>query len=87
MIHTFKGFSVVKKAELLECFYPDVFWNSLVFFCDPVDVGNLTSVSSAFSKFSFYIRNFSVYILLKPSLKNYENNFASMLNECNCAVI
>ena len=57
------------------------------FFCDPVDVGNLTSVSSAFSKFSFYIRNFSVYILLKPSLKNYENNFASMLNECNCAVI
>ena len=57
------------------------------FFCDPVDVGNLTSVSSAFSKSSFYIWNFSVYILLKPSLKNYENNFASMLNECNFTVI
>ena len=57
------------------------------FSCDPVDVGNLTSVSSAFSKSSFYIWNFSVYILLKPSLKNYENNFASMLNERNFTVI
>ena len=81
VVHTVRGFGIVNKAEL------DVFLELPCFFCEPVDVGNLTSGSSAFSKSSFYIWNFSVYILLKPSLKNFENNLASMLNECNCTVI
>ena len=63
------------------------FWSSRPFFNDPTNVGNLISDSCVFSKSSFYIWNFWVYILLKPSLKNYENNFASMLNECNFTVI
>ena len=62
-------------------------WKSLGFFYDPVDVGNLISGSSAFSKSSFYILKFSVHLLLKPSLKDFEHYFASMWNECNCAVV
>ena len=56
------------------------------FFYDTVDVGNLISGSSAFSKSSLYIWKFLVHILLKPSLKHLENNLAGMGNECNCAV-
>ena len=52
-----------------------------------MDVGNLISGSSPFSKSSLYIWNFSVHILLEPSLKDFEHNFASMWNECNCAVV
>ena len=52
-----------------------------------MDVGNLISGSSAFSKFSLYIWKFSVHILLKPSLKNLEHYFASMWDEYNCAVV
>ena len=48
------------------------------FFYDPADVGNLISVSSAFSKSSFYIWKFSVHVLLKPSLKNFEHYLASL---------
>ena len=80
MIHTVKGFSIVNEAEV------DVF---LEFFCDfngPVDVGNLISGSSAFSKSSLNLWKFSVHILLKPSLKNFEHCFASVWDECNCEV-
>ena len=51
-----------------------------------MDVDNLISGSSAFSKSSLYIWKFSVDVLLKPSLKNFEHYFASMRNECNCVV-
>ena len=70
MIHTVKGFGIVNKA--------DVFLELSCFFYDPVDVGNLISDSSAFSKSSLNIWNFSVYILLKTSLENFEYYFASM---------
>ena len=70
MIHTVKGFGVVNEA--------DVFLKFSRFFCDPTDVGNLISGSSAFSKSSLYIRKFLVHVLLKPSLKDIEHNLASM---------
>ena len=54
------------------------FWNSLAFFHDPADVGNLISGSSAFSKTSLNIWKFTVHILLKPSLENFEHDFTSM---------
>ena len=63
------------------------FWNSLAFFHDPEDVGNLISGSSAFSKTSLNIREFMVHILLKPGLENFEHDFTSMWDECNCAVV
>ena len=59
----------------------------LCFLSDPRNVGNLISSSSAFSISSLYIWKFSVHILLKPSLKNFEHYFASMWNECSCAVV
>ena len=59
MIYTVKGFSIVNKAEV------DVFMGLSCFFDDPVDVGNLISGSSAFSKSSLYIWKFSVHILLE----------------------
>ena len=62
------------------------FWNSR-FFHDPVDVGNLVSGSSAFSKSSLDIWKFTVHVLLKPSLENFEHYFANMWDEYNCAVI
>ena len=62
------------------------FWNFLAF-CDPGDVGSLISGSSAFSKSSLCIWKFSVHILLKPSLKDFEHYLASMWNECNFEVI
>ena len=71
MIHTAKGFSVVNDAEV------DVSLEFLCFFYDPVDVGNLISGSSAFYKFSLYIRKSTVQILLKPSFKNFEHYLAS----------
>jgi len=75
VIHTIKGFSVVNKAEV------DVFLEFPCFFYDPM-VSNLISGSSAFSKSSLNILKFSVHILLKPSLENFEHYFASMWNEC-----
>ena len=80
VIHTVKGFSVVNEAEV------DVFQEFSFFFYDPVDVGNLISGSSAFSKSSLYIWKFSVHMLLTPSLKDFEHYFASMWNKCSCAV-
>ena len=63
------------------------FWNSLAFFNDPVDVGNLISGSSAFSKTSLNIWKFTVHVLLKPGLENFQYYFASVWDECNCAVV
>ena len=81
MIHTVKGFDIINKAEL------DVFLELSSFFDDPVDVGNLISGSSAFSKTSFNIWKFTVQMLLNPGLENFEHHFISMRNECNCAVV
>ena len=66
MIHTVKGFSIVNEAEV------DIFLELSCFFYDPVDVDNLTSGSSAYSKSSLDIWNFSVHILLKSSLENFK---------------
>ena len=62
------------------------FWNSH-FFDYPVDVGNLISSSSAFSKSSLNIWKFTVHVLLKPGLENFKHHFTSMWDECNCAVV
>ena len=64
--HTVKGFGVVNKAEV------DVFLEFSCFFYDPADVGNLISGSSTFSKTSLNSWNFTVHVLLKPGLKNFE---------------
>ena len=72
MIHIVKGFGIVNKAE------EDAFLELSCFLDDPADIGNLISVSSAFSKSSLYIWKFLVYVLLKPSLKDFEHCLASM---------
>ena len=72
VIHIVKGFSVVNEAEV------DVFLELSCFFDDPRDVGNLFSGSSAFSKSSLNIWKFTVHILLKPGVENFEHYFASM---------
>ena len=72
MIHKVKGFSVVNEAEI------DVFLELSCFFDDPADVGNLVSGSSAFSKSSLNMWKFTVHLLLKPGLENFEYYFASM---------
>ena len=72
LIHTVKGFGVVNKAKV------DVFLELSHFFNDPMDVGNLISGSSAFSKSSLNIWKLMVHILLKPGLENFEHYFASM---------
>ena len=65
VIHTVKGFGIVNKAEI------DVFLELSCFFNDPVDVGNLVSGFSAFSKTSLNIWKFTVHVLLKPGLENF----------------
>ena len=72
VIHTVKGFGVVNKGEV------HLFMKLSCFFDEPTDVGNLISGSSAFSKCSLSIWKFSVHILLKPSLENFEHYFAIM---------
>ena len=57
------------------------------FFDDPADVGNLISGTSAFPKTSLNIRKFTVHVLLKPGLENFEHYFISMWDECNCVVV
>ena len=81
VIHSVKGFSIVNEAEA------DVFLEFSCFLYDPADVGNLISSSSTFSKSSLNIWKFSVHILLKTHLENFEVYFASMWNECNCVVV
>ena len=72
VIHKVKGFGIVNKAEV------EVFLEISCFFNDPVYVDNLISGSSAFSKSSLNIWKFTVHILLKPALKNFEHYFASV---------
>ena len=72
MNHTVKGFDVVNEAEI------DVFLEHSCFFYDPTDVGNLISGSSAFTKSSLNMWKFTVHILLKPGLENFEHYFASV---------
>ena len=76
VIHTVKGFGIVSKAEI------DAFLELSCFFHDPADVGSLMSGSSAFSKTSLNIRKFTVHILLKPGLENFEHYFTSVWDEC-----
>ena len=78
VIHTVKGFGIVNKAEI------DVFLELFCFFNDPADVVNLISASSAFSKSSLNIWKFSVHMLLKPGLENFEHYFPIIWDECNC---
>ena len=80
VIYTVKGFGIVSRAEI------DVLLELSHFFDDPTDVGNLISGSSAFSKSSLNIWKFFVHVLLKPGLENFEYYFASVWDECNCAV-
>ena len=70
--HIVKGFGVVNKAEV------GVFLEFSCFFDDPVNVGNLISGSSAFSKSILNIWKFKIQVLLKPGLENFEHYFASM---------
>ena len=81
VIHTVKGFIIVNEAD--GCFF---FWIPLPPY-DPTNVGNLISGSSAFSKPSLYMWKFSVHVLVKPSLKDFEHNLTSMENEHNCMVV
>ena len=73
VIHTVKGLSIVSETEV------DVFLEFSRFFYDPADVDNLISDSSTFSKSSLYIWKFSIHILLKPNLKNFEH--------CTCRLL
>ena len=81
VIHTLKRFGIVNKTEI------NVFLELSCFFDDPVDVGNLISGSSAFSKTSLNIWKFTVHISLKPGLENFELYLSSMWDECNRAVV
>ena len=81
VIHTVKGFGVVNKAEV------ELFLELSCFFDDPVDVDNVISGSSAFSKSSLNIWMFMVQALLKPGLENFEHYFANVWDECDCMVV
>ena len=72
VIHTVKGFSTVNETEV------NVFLEFFCFFYEPMDIANLISGSSAFSKSRLNIWKFLVHVLLKPSLENFEHYFASM---------
>jgi len=81
VVHTVKSFGLVNKAEV------DVFLE-LSCFCDaPVDIGNFISGSSAFSKSNLNIWKFTVHVLLKLALENFEHYFSSMWDECNYVVV
>ena len=81
VIHTVTGFAIISKAEI------DVFLEFSCFFYDPMNVGTVISGSSAFSKSSLNIWKFTVHVMLKPGLENFEQYFASVWNECNCVVV
>ena len=81
VIHTVKGFGIVSKAEV------DVFLQLSCFFDDPADVDTLISGSSALLKSSLNIWKFMVHVPLKPGLEDFEHYFASMWDECKCAVV
>ena len=81
MMHTVKGFSIVNEAEI------DVLLEFPCFLYDPMNVGNLISGASAFSKSSVDIWKFWVHILLKPILRDFEHYLTNMWNECTCAAV
>ena len=81
VIHTVKGFSIVREAEV------DAFLEFPCFRYDPINASNLISGSSAFSKSSLYIWKFLFHILLKPGLKGFEHYLASIWNKCNGPVV
>ena len=81
MIHTLRGFSVVSETEV------DFFLEFSCFLCDPANVDNLISGSTAFSKPSLDIWKFLVHVMLKPSMQDFEHNLTSMGYESNCLVV
>ena len=81
VICTVKGFSVINGAEV------DIFMEFPCFLHDSVNVGSLISSYSDFSKSCLYVWKFSIRVLLKPSLKDFEHNLARMWSECNCMVL
>ena len=81
VIHAVKGFGIVNKAEV------DIFLELSCIFDDPADFGNFISGYFAFSKFSLNIWQFTVHILLKPGLENFEHYSTSVWDECDCAVV
>ena len=81
VIHTVIGFDIVNKAEV------DAFLELSCIFYDPMNIGNLISGSSVFSKSSLHFWKFMVHILLKTGLENFEHYFASVWHECNCVVV
>ena len=81
MIHTVKGFDLVNKAEV------DVSLELSCLLYDPVDVCNLISGFSVFSKSSLNFWRFTVHVLLKPGLESFERYFASMRDDYNCVVV
>ena len=76
-----KGFGIVNKAQI------DVFLELSCFLNDPADIGNLISGFSAFSISSLNIWKFTVHLLLKPGLENFEHYFTSVWDECSCLVV
>ena len=81
VIHTVEVFGIVNKAEI------DIFLERSCFFDDPTDVGNLISGSSAFPKTRLAICKFTVHVLLKLGLENFEHYINSVCDECNCVVV
>ena len=81
VIHTVKVFGIANKAEIYV--FVELSW----FFNDPADIGNLISGFSAFSKTSLNIWKFTVHVLLKPGLENFEHYFTRVWDECNCATV
>ena len=81
VIHIVKCFSIVNEAEV------DGFLEFSCLFCGPVNVGNLISGSSAFSKTSMFIQKFSIHKLLNPSLKKFEPYLASTWNKSNFTAV
>ena len=78
VIHTVKGFGIVNKAEV------DIFLEFPCFLYDPEDIGNLISGSSPFLKSRLCIWKFSIHVLLKSSLKDFDHYHVSIFNECSC---
>ena len=81
VVYAVKDFGIVNKAEV------DIFVEFSCFLYNPTYVGNLISGSSAFSKSSLNIWKFSVHVLLKLNLENFESYFSSVWDECHCVVV
>ena len=81
MIHTVKGFSVVSETKV------DVLLEFPCFLYDTVNVGNLISGSSAFSRPSLDVWKFLVHVMLKPSVQDFKHDLTSMGDECNCLMV